>query len=158
MCSCNQSQAVVVIECLRNILSKCVARTTGRNAPTTSVIGITPEQIAHGPLVGNFLEPVERANVVERVDRRTETTMQTEDLIFDQGSKGQVIEQVGKIFPDVRVAVLSQTLVVEAIHLCDLAGFVVATQDRNAPRVADFESDKESNSLDGVVATVNVVP
>ena len=41
--------------------------------------------------------------------------MQAEDLIFDDCSQGQVVEQIGVIAPDVGVSVLSQALVVETI-------------------------------------------
>lgn len=158
MCPRDQSQAVIVIERFRNILSERVARTTRRDTPATSVIRITPEQITHGPFVRDFLDPVESANVVEGVNRRTETAVEAEDLILNQGSKGEVIKEVREILPDISVAIFPQTLVVEAIDLCDLTGLVVSTQDRDALRVADFESNKESDGLDGVVPTVNVVP
>lgn len=158
MCPRNQSQAVIVIERFRNILSKRVACTTRRDTPATSVIRITPEQIAHGPFVRDFLDPVESANVVKGVDRRTETAVKAEDLILNQGSKGEVVKEVREILPDISVAIFPQTLVVEAIDLCDLARLVVSTQDRDALGVADFESNKESDGLDGVVPTVNVVP
>ncbi len=83
--------------------------------------------------------------------------MQAEDLVVDEGGEGEVVEEIGEVFPDVGVAVLAQALVVEAVHLRDLARFVVAPQDRDALRIADFERDEEGDGLDGVVASVDVV-
>ena len=41
--------------------------------------------------------------------------------------------------------------------MCNLPGFVVSTEDGNSVRVSDFERDKKSHGLDGVVPTVDVV-
>lgn len=46
--------------------------------------------------------------------------METEDLVVDEGGEGEVVEEVGKILPDIGVAVLAQALVVEAVDLGDL--------------------------------------
>ena len=83
--------------------------------------------------------------------------MEAEDLVVDQRGEGEVVEEVGEVFPHVGVAVLAQALVVEAVDLRDLAGLVVATEDGDALRVSDFESDEERDRLDRVVASINVV-
>jgi hypothetical protein len=83
--------------------------------------------------------------------------VQAEDLVVDEGGEGQVVEEVGEVLPDVGVAVLAQALVVEAVDLSDLAGLVVATKNGDALRVSNLESDEESDGLDGIVATVDVV-
>lgn len=74
--------------------------------------------------------------------------MKTEDLVLDQGSEREVIEEIGEVFPDVSVAVFSQTLVIEAVNLCDLARLVVAAQNGYPLGVTDLESDEERYSLD----------
>ena len=43
-------------------------------------VGVGPEEVAHGSVVGHFLLPVDRADLVEREDRRAEATVNTEDL------------------------------------------------------------------------------
>jgi len=43
MCSGDQRQSIVVIECFRDVLSECVASTSGTNSPSTAVVRITPE-------------------------------------------------------------------------------------------------------------------
>jgi len=42
MCSCNQGQTVVMIECLGDVLTESVARASWTYPPPTSVVGITP--------------------------------------------------------------------------------------------------------------------
>ena len=58
--------------------------------------------------------------------------MQAEDLPVDQRRQGQVVKQVREELPHVRVAILSQALVVEAVDLGDLSGLVVAAQNRDS--------------------------
>ena len=50
-----------------------------------------------------------------------------------------------EILPDVGVAVLPETLVVESVDLGDLAGLVVAAQYRDALAIANLEKDSMSN-------------
>lgn len=46
----HQGQAVGVVEGFRDVLSKSVASASGRDAPPTAVIGVRPQQVAHGAL------------------------------------------------------------------------------------------------------------
>ena len=83
--------------------------------------------------------------------------MQTEDLVVDEGGKRKIIEQICEVFPDVGVTVLPEALVVEAVHLGDLAGLVIAAKDGDALRVSNFERYQESDGLDREVAPINIV-
>lgn len=105
----------------------------------------------------NLLDAVKRSDVVQRVDAGGETTVETEDLVVDEGGQREVVEEVGEVLPDVGVAVLSEALVVEAVDLGDLAGLVVATEDGDAGGVSDLEGDEEGDGLDGVIATIDIV-
>lgn len=67
--------------------------------------------------------------------------MEAEDLVVDEGGKGEVIEEVGEVLPNVCVAVFSQAFVVEPVYLCDLARLVVAAENRDALRITDFEGN-----------------
>jgi len=64
--------------------------------------------------------------------------VEAEDLIIDKGSERKVIEQVGKVLPDVGISVFSEAFIVEAIDLCDLTGFVVSTKNGDSVWVSDF--------------------
>ena len=98
----------------------------GRDTPSAAIVGVGPEEIAHWPLVGHFLEAIESPDVVEGIDGGAETPMEAKDLAVDQSRQRQVVEQIREVLPHVGVAVLSQTFVVEAVHLSDLSGLVIA--------------------------------
>lgn len=68
--------------------------------------------------------------------------MQAEDLVVDEGGEGEVVEQVGKVLPDIGVAVLAEAFVVEAVDLGDLARLMVSAEDGDALRVSDLEGDE----------------
>ena len=73
-------------------LTEGVSRPPGRYSPPAPIIRVGPEQIAHGALVGNLLEPVQGSDVVQRVDAGGQTAVETEDLTVNQRSQGQVVE------------------------------------------------------------------
>ena len=53
-------------------------------------------------------------------------------LAVNECGEWQVVEEIGEVLPDVRVAVLAQTLVIEAVDLRDLTTLVVAAQNCDA--------------------------
>lgn len=97
--------------------------------------------------MGNFLDTIKRPDVVESVDGRTQSTVKTENLVFDESSEGKVVEKVGEVFPHVGIAVFAETFVIESVDLCDLSGFVVSTEDGNTLRVTDLQRDQKGHCL-----------
>lgn len=157
MCTCDEGQAVVVVERLGNVLAERVSGTTGGDAPAATVVGVGPQEITHGTLVRDLLDPVESPDVVEGVDAGGKTAVEAEDLVVDESGEGEVVEEVGEVLPHVGVAVLAEALVVEAVYLGDLARLVVPAEDGDALGVTNLEGDQKGHGLDGVVASVNVV-
>lgn len=105
----------------------------------------------------NLLYTVKGSDVVESIDAWGKTSVKAEDLLIDEGGKGEIVEEICEVLPYVGIAVLSETFVVETVDLRDLTGFVVATEDCDSLRVSDFESNEQGNSLYGVVSSINVV-
>lgn len=58
--------------------------------------------------------------------------MEAEDLIFDDGSQGQVVKQLSELLPDICVAVFTQAFIIETIYLCDLSRLVVASENSDS--------------------------
>jgi hypothetical protein len=153
----NKRQAIVMVESLRDVLTERVTCATWGDTPAAPVIRVRPQEVTHGTLVGNLLNAIKSSDVIESIDTGGETTVETENLVVDEGGEGKVVEEVGEVLPDVGVAVLAETLVVKAIYLRNLTRFVVTTEDSDAGGVSDLEGDKESDGLDRVVATIDVI-
>lgn len=104
-----------------------------------------------------FLYAIERSNIVKSINAWGETAVEAEDLVVDQGGKGEIIEEIGEVFPYIRVTVLSETFVVEAVNLSDLAGLVITTKNCDALRISDLECNEEGDGFDGIIASINVI-
>jgi len=83
--------------------------------------------------------------------------MEAENLIFDDSGQGQVVKQVSQVLPDVSVAVLAKTLVVEAIHLGNLSAFVVSSENCDSVLKAHLQAHEQRDSLYRVVSSVNII-
>jgi len=60
----------------------------------------------------------------------------TEDLAIDDGGKDQEIKYVTTGLPDRGIAILHLTLFIESVHLGDLPGFVVTSNEHYSVRVS----------------------
>lgn len=78
-------------------------------------------------------------------------------LVIDQSGKREVIKQVGKELPDIRIPVFPQTLVVESINLRNLSRFMVTSKDGDSISISEFKSNEQRNSLDGIISSINVI-
>lgn len=81
--------------------------------------------------MGHLLDTVQSTDVIQCIDTRGQTAVEAEDLVVDEGGKGEVIKKVGKVLPHIGVAVLAQAFVVKAVNLSDLARLVIAAQNCN---------------------------
>merc|ERR1719234_972014 len=107
--------------------------------------------------MGHLLKTVKGPDVIKSVYAWTESSMKTEDLTIHKGSQGKVVKQVSEVLPHIGIAVFSQTLIVEAVHLCDLARLVVAPKNCDSLPESYFQSHQQSYRFDTVVASVDIV-
>lgn len=83
--------------------------------------------------------------------------MDTENLIIYHDTECQKIKHVGKVMPNVGVAILAGALGIEAIGLGDAARLVVASYQMNSVGVSQFQTNKKGNSFDAEHAAVYIV-
>ena len=107
--------------------------------------------------MGYLLDSVKRTDVIKGVDTRRQPSVQAEDLVVDKSGEGKVVEEIGKVFPDIGVAIFSEAFIIEPVDLCDLSRLVVSTENCDSRRISDLQSDKEGHGFDGVVTTVYIV-
>lgn len=124
----HQAEAVAVVEHLRDVAAEGVAGASGGDAPAAPLVGVGPQQVAHGALVRHLLHAVQLPDVVQRVDGGGQAAVQAEDVVVDDSSQGQVVEQVCEVLPHVARAIFPYTLVEKAVYLRDLPAFVVSTE------------------------------
>ena len=157
MCSSYQLEIIGMIKLFTNILSERVTSTSWRDTPTTSIIWIRPKQIADWSFSWHFHDSIKLIDLIKGIDGWRQTTMKAEDVSFDNSGQRKVIEKRGEMLPNLCVSVLSKALIIESINLCNLLGLVISSQDSNSLWIPDLETNQERNSLDGVVAPVNVI-
>jgi len=86
-----------------------------------------------------------------------QATVYAENLIVYYAGQAEVVEHVGEVVPYSRVAVFATALGIEAVGLGNAAGLVVATDQVDSGRVAEFEADEEGDGFDAEEAAVDVV-
>lgn len=80
-----------------------------------------------------------RSYLVQSVDGGGKSTVDTEDLIVDDGRQTQIVEDLSAVSPHVYRAILLQALIVESIHLSNLSRLMVSTNQGNAIGVSHFQ-------------------
>ena len=105
----------------------------------------------------HFYNTINISNHVQGVQAGAQATVKAENLIFDDSCQRQVVKEVRQVLPDISIAVLSETFVVEAIDLCDLTTFMVTAENRDAFLKAYFEADEKCDGLHRVVSTIDVI-
>ena len=70
MSSANQRKSIGVIKLLSNVLSKRVTGSFWYDPPTTTIVGVSPQQIAHRTFMRNFDESIKLQYVVQSIDLR----------------------------------------------------------------------------------------
>ena len=59
-------------------------------------------------------------DLVDRLQGRTQPTMDAEDAAIDDSTQGEIVEDFAAPAPYVATSVLALTLVVKTVYLCDL--------------------------------------
>ena len=111
----DEVEAVVVIELLRNVLPESVAGSSRGGTPAGPVVGVGPEEVAHGAFVGHLLDSVELAYVVESINGGRKAAVEAENLLLNESGEREVVEEVREELPHVGAPVLAKALVIEPI-------------------------------------------
>jgi len=136
--SAYQVNVVLSIEFLYDVDTKQVASATWADHPPYNVIWIAPHKVCHRTVMRNFLLSVDHPNLVKSADRWRKTSVHAENFVVNNRSQCQVVKDLRAVAPHVDRSIFSQALVIKAIHLCNLTTFMIASNQRNAFRVADF--------------------
>ena len=157
MSSSDKFEVVWMVELLTNVLTERIASASGRDSPATTIIRVRPEKIADWAFVRYFHDSIELLYLVEGVDAWWKSSVEAEDVSFDHGREWQIIKEWSKMLPHISIAILPKAFIIEPIHLGDLFGFVVSSENCDSVRVSDLERYKQRNCLNWIISAINVV-
>ena len=83
--------------------------------------------------------------------------MCTKNLPFDDSSEREIVEELSKHFPHIVIFILSHTLIVKTVILCDASGFVVSPQNGQTFFVSHLKTQKQTDSLEGIISSIYVI-
>ena len=83
--------------------------------------------------------------------------MHAENFAVDDGCQREKVEHLAAVLPHSGGPVLVQTLLVEAVHLCDLPGLVVAPYEGDFGGVLYLETHQKCERLETIVTPVHIV-
>jgi hypothetical protein len=113
----------------RDLVPEQPPRPAGTDSPRLDVLGVAPDEVAEGALVGDLLGAGDDADLVDGADFRGKAAVHAEHGAIDNGGEDEEVEDLAAGFPDGGVAVFLLAFFVEAVDLGDLAGFVVAADE-----------------------------
>lgn len=138
MSSANQAEIIDSVELLGDLGSEEPSSASGTHGPSLDVLRVRPHEIAEGSLVGDLLASLDSSDLIDGLNIRGETSMDTEHLTLDEGGNAEVVEHLSAVLPRVRVTVLSDDLVIESIDRSDLSRFVVSSEKSDVTRITDL--------------------
>jgi hypothetical protein len=158
MCAENVYHRINLKELLDDLCAKGITGSSRTQRELVAVgVRITPHQVGHGTFVRNLSEAIDNLDLINAMDAGRQTTVDTEYLVVDDAGEGKVVEHVGEVMPDSSVTVLTAALCIKAVGLGNSSRLVVATDEMDAVRIAEFETDQQRDGFDTEEATINVV-
>jgi hypothetical protein len=124
----NALAPISVEELLDDVFAEHVAGAPLTEAEALDVsLRIAPHQVGERSLVRNLLNALYRVNVLNVLQARRQPRMHAENLTVYGRCNGQVVKQIRKLLPYHLTPILALTLSKESVHLCSLAGLVIAS-------------------------------
>lgn len=126
-----------MIELCRDLAAKQPSSATRADSPRVDVLRVRPDKVAEGSLVGNLLGACDDADLVDGANFGGKAPVYAQDLTVNDGRQHEEIKDLAARLPYGGVAVLVLALFIEAVHLRDLAGLMVAAYEYDAVRVSE---------------------
>lgn len=83
--------------------------------------------------------------------------MQAENLIFDDGSEWNIVEEIGEHSPRSITSILLHTLVIEPIDLRNSPRLMIAPCEMNTLRISNLQSHKQRYSFHWIISSIDKV-
>lgn len=105
----------------------------------------------------DFHSSIDESHLVDGLDLWGETSVNAEDLSFDDSADAKVVEHFGAVLPWIGIAILSNSLIVKSVHGGDLPGLVVASKQGDVGWILQLEAQQELECLNGVEPSVDEI-
>merc|ERR1711939_697884 len=105
----------------------------------------------------DFSEPVDNLDLVERMHRRREASVNAEYPVVDDDRESEKVEHVGEVLPDRWASILPHAFRVEAVGLRHRPTLMVPPNQLHTIRIPQFEAGEKRDGLDAEEAAVDVV-
>ena len=136
----NKLKAVDVVKFCSDLVAKQPPSTTWGYSPSPNVFRITPDQITEGAFVRNLLCSSNNAYLVQGTDFRTQATVDAEHFPVNDSTEHQEIKDLATGFPDRGITIFLLAFFVKPVDLCDLARFMIASDEGHAIRPPNWVS------------------
>ena len=138
----DQVDVVDVVEFGRDFGSEQPSSSSRRHSPSLNVLRVGPHEVAEWSFVGNFHSSVDKSHLIDGLDLWGESSVDAENLSFDNSADSKVIEDFSAVLPWVGISVLSNGLIVESIDGRDLPRLVVSSEQSDVRWVLHLEAEK----------------
>jgi len=84
--------------------------------------------------------------------------MDAEHPSVNDRTKGKVVEDLAAPPPNVAAPIFPLTLVIKSIHLGDLAGFMIASDEGDSLRISDLQRQQQEECFYAIESAVDKIP
>lgn len=148
MRAADQLQIVQLVELVGHLGAEEPACAPRRHGPRFDIFWIAPHEIAEGSFMRHFYFSVDESDLINGADVGRETSVDAQHLAFNERRDAEIVEHLGAVLPWVRISVLADDLVIEAVDSGDLTTFVVASEKCYMSWVLDLQSHEVFEGFD----------
>jgi hypothetical protein len=112
----------------------------------------------------DILNSIDSFDLIDFFNFRREPAVKTENLIFYNTGKGQILEHLREHFPDMLISIFSKTLIVESIKLIDFPKYVlevpvfmITSEDGNSFSMLYLQYEHIKEGLDAIKTSIDIV-
>src|SRR3569833_441072 len=120
-------ETIDVVELGGHLVPKEPACSARAASPRVDVFGLAPHEVADGALMRYLLRTRHDPDLVDGPNLGRQPAVDAEDGAVDDGGQDEEVKHLAAGLPHRGVAVLRLALLVEAVHLGDLAGLVITS-------------------------------
>lgn len=126
--------------------------------PTTDLLlWVGPQQVTKKPSVRHVRGPHNTLDLLEVAQLWRQAAVHADDLVINDRTDWKAIEAIRERLPKLN-AVAPFALIIETIYSVDRSALVVPAEQKEILRVLQLISEEETNCLEALLPSIDVVP